>query len=76
MWKYNILGDNEGIVSYILYLDTIVAVPVLITTDLVALKRENHDPILIVKITEWRKFIENFGLCIEEDPSRVVKNNV
>ena len=48
----------------------------LFTVNLVALKRENYEPILIVKITEWRKFIEYFGLSIEAAPSKVGKNNV
>ena len=76
MWWYNILGDNEGIISHILLIDTIYVGSVLITTNLVALKRENNDPILIVKRTEWVKFIDYFGLSIEADPSRVGKNNV
>ena len=45
---------------------------VLITAKLVALKRENTEPILTLKGTEWRKFIDDFGLSIEADPSRVV----
>ena len=42
----------------------------------VALKRENNDPILIVKIIEWRKFIDYFGLSIQVDLSRVGKKNI
>ena len=49
---------------------------VLITDNLVSLKKENMDIILIVKIIEWRKLIDYFGLSIEANPSRVVKNNV
>ena len=62
MWWYNILGDNEVIISYILHLDRITAGYILLTADLVALKRENSEPILTVKIIEWRKFIDYFGL--------------
>ena len=39
------------------------------------MKRGNPEPILIVKRTEWRKFIDYFGLSIEVDPSKMVKNN-
>ena len=74
MWWYNIFGDDEGSISYILRLGTIAAGSVLITTNLVALKRENHEPILTVKRTEWRKFIDYSGLSIETNPSRVGKN--
>ena len=52
MWWYNILGDNEGIISHILQLDTITAGYNLIAVKLVALKRENSDPILIFKRAE------------------------
>ena len=54
MWWYNILGDNEGSISHILRLDTITSGYILITSNLVALKRGNSDPILIVKRTEWQ----------------------
>ena len=55
MWWYNILGDNKVRISNILRLDTITAGSSLLTAKLVALKRENYEPILIVKRTEWRK---------------------
>ena len=76
MWWYNTLGDNEGSISYILCLDTIYAGYVLLTDKLISLKMENPDPILTVKRTEWRKFIDYFGLSINADPSRVGKKNV
>ena len=50
MWWYNILGDNEGGISHILQLDHITAVSILLAVRLVALKRKNYEPILIVKI--------------------------
>ena len=75
LW-YNILGDKEGSLSHILRFDTITEGSDIITANLVALKRENYEPILIVKRTEWRKFIDYFGISIEADPSRVVKKNV
>ena len=76
MWWYNIIGENKGSVSHILQLDPITLGSVLLTYKLVALKRENHEPILTVKITEWRKSIDYFGQSIESDPSRVGKMNL
>ena len=76
MWWYNILGDNKVRISHLLWIDAMTTGSILITTNLVALKRKNYDPVLIVKITEWRKFIDYYGLIIEADPSRVVKKNV
>ena len=76
MWWYNIIGDNEGSISHPLRLDSISAGSILLTDNLVALKRENSEPILTVKRTEWRKFVDCFGLSIEAGPSKVVKNNV
>ena len=73
MCWYNILGDNKGSISHILWLDPITAGSILLTVKLVALKRENYEPILTVKRTEWRKFIDYFGLSIEGEPSRVKK---
>ena len=73
MWWYNILGYNEGSISHILRLDPITIGSILLTANLVALKRGNYDPILIVKRTEWRKFIDYFGQSIEADPSKVGK---
>ena len=75
MWLYNIFWDNERIISHILRIDTITEGSILLTADLIALKRENCEPILIVNRTEWRKFIDYFGLSIEADPSRVGKNH-
>ena len=77
MWWYNnILGYNKGSISDILRPDTITQGYVLITINPVALTKENHEPILTVKITAWRKFVDYFGLSIEADPSKVVRKNV
>ena len=76
MWWYNIHGDNEGSISYLLRLDPITARSILLTVKLVVLKREIYDPILIVKRTEWRKFINYFGQSIEADPSKVSKKEI
>ena len=70
------LRDNEGSISNILRLDTITPGSFLITTIIVALKEENSDPVLTVKRTEWRKFIDYFCQSIEADPSRVGKRGV
>ena len=40
------------------------------------LKRENPEPILSVKIIEWRRFIDYFGLSSEAEPSKVGKNPI
>ena len=48
----------------------------LLTYKLVALKIKNPDPILTVKITEWRKFIDYFGISIEADPYGVKKKRI
>ena len=69
MWWYNILGDNEGSISHLLRIDYITAGSILLTAKLVSLKRRNSDPIFTVKRTEWRKFIDYFGLSIEANPS-------
>ena len=76
MWCYNILGDNNGSISHLLQLDPITPQSVLLTSNLVAQKRENAEPILTAKRIEWRKFIDYFGPSIEADPSRVGKKNV
>ena len=49
---------------------------ILLSDILVALKRESSEHILIVKIIEWRKFIDYFGLSTEAKPSRVGKKNI
>ena len=59
MGWYNIVGDNKGGISHILQLDPINAAYVLITDNRFALKQENHEPILTVKIISWRKFIDD-----------------
>ena len=76
MCWYNILGDSKGNISHILRFDPITAGSILLYVKLVALKRENYDLILVVKITEWSKFIDYFGLSIESEPSKVGKKNV
>ena len=76
MWWYNILGDNEVIISHILRLDHITVGSILLTDNLVVLKRGNDEPILIVKRTEWKKFIDYFGLIIEANLCRVGKKNI
>ena len=76
MWWYNILGDNNGSISHISQLDPFTTGYFLVDDNIVALKRENYDPILTVKIIEWRKFIDHFGLNFEANPSRVGKKNV
>ena len=52
MWYCNILGDNNGGISHLLQLITITAESLLITYNAVALKRENLEPILTLKIIE------------------------
>ena len=52
VWWYNIIGDNKGSITHILRLDTITEGSILLTANLVALKRENDVPILTVKRTE------------------------
>ena len=52
MWCYNILGDNKGSISHCLQLDNITAGSVLLSSNLVALRRENPDPVLAIKIIE------------------------
>ena len=73
---YNISGENKGSISHLLQLDTITEGYFLITSNLLFFKRENPEPILIMKRIEWRKFIDYFGLSIETDPTRVDKKNV
>ena len=76
MWCYNIIGDNKGSISHLLQLDTITAGYTLLTTNIVAPKREHHEHILILKIIEWRKFFYYFGLIIDADPPRAGKKNI
>ena len=76
MWCHNILRYKKGITPHILQLDTITSGYVLLTANLVVMKKVNTDPILIVKIIEWWKFIDYFGLSIEAGPSKVVKKKV
>ena len=52
MWWYNIIGDNRGRISHLLQLDLINPGSILITAKPVALKRENTEPTLTVKIIE------------------------
>ena len=76
MWCYNILWYNKESISHILRLNNVTVGSILITVKLVALKRENPEPILTVKINVWRKFIYCFGLIIEANPSRVGNQNI
>ena len=76
MWCYNILGDNRGRISHLLWFHLITAGSVLLTSYSVFLKMENPEPILRVKSFEWRKSVDCFGLNIKANPSRVVKKNV
>ena len=76
MCWYNILGDNKVSISHILWIDPITAGSVLLTTNLVELKRIVFEPILTVKRTERRKLVDHFGLYIEANPSRLDKNNI
>ena len=76
MWWYNLLGDNEGSISYLLRIDPINLGSILFTANIIATKRGNSEPILTVKITEWRKFIDYFGLNIDTNPSKVGKKSV
>ena len=71
MWWCNILKDNEGIISYLLWFDTITEGSFLLTYNIVFPKRENPEPVLTVKTIEWGKIIDFFGLNIEANPSRV-----
>ena len=75
MWWYNILGYNKGRISYISRFYLITTGFILLTDNLVALKRENSELILIMKIIEQRKLIEYFGLSIESKIYKVVKSN-
>ena len=68
--------DNEGRISDILRLYPINAGYILFTADLVTLKRGNSEPILMVRINEWRKLIDYFSISIVADPSRMSKNNM
>ena len=72
MWWYDILRYNKGSILHLLQIDTITAGYILVTADLVALKG-NYEPILKVKRTEWRKFIDYIYLSIESNLSRVRK---
>ena len=60
MWWHNIFWDNKGSISHILQPDPNSPGSVLLTDKLVAMKRENPNPILTVKRTERRKFIDSF----------------
>ena len=75
MWWYNILRGNEGSISHLLRIYPITEGSISLSAALVALKRGNPEPILIVKITEWMKLIDYFGLSIDTDLSKVGKLN-
>ena len=55
----------SGSISHLLQLDPINQGSVLLNSTLFALKRENPDPILTVKIIEWRKFIDHFPFSVQ-----------
>ena len=76
MWRFNILGDNGGSISYNLRIEPIVARFILLNVKKIALKREIAETIVTHKTIVWNKFIDYFGLSIEANPSRVGKNNV
>ena len=44
MWLYNILGYNEGIISYLLWFDTITEGCFLLTSNIIFLKRDIQSP--------------------------------
>ena len=64
------------IIQHLLRLDPITAGYILLTDNLVALKRNNSDPILIMKRTEQRKFIDYIGLSIDANLFRLGKRNI
>ena len=76
LWCYNILGDNKGSISHLLKLDYITSGSDLLTYNLVVLKGEIYETIIIVKRTELRKFIDYFGLSIDTNPYNVEKLNI
>ena len=76
MWCYNIHGGMKVSISYISCFDTVTEGCFLLNSKIVVLRRENPKSILTVKIMEWRQFIDDFGLNIEADPSRVGKMKV
>ena len=76
MWWYNILRGDQGSTSHILWLYPITVGSILITVKIVAMKREIFYPILSLKITEWRKFVDCFGQSIEADPSKAGKKRI
>ena len=76
MWWHNILGDNKGIISHLLWLDPITTGYILLNVKLVALKRGNYEPILAVKTTDWRKCVDYFVQRIDAGPSRVGQKNI
>ena len=65
-----------GNISHILRLGTIASGGDIINVNLIYLKREDPKSISTVKRMEWRQFIDDFGLNIEADPSRVGKMKV
>ena len=56
------MGIPGGSISHILQPDNITAGSILLADNLVALKRDNPYPILALKRTEWREFIDYFVL--------------
>ena len=74
MWWYNILKDNEGSISHLYGL--VLLLLCFTRCQPHFSERENPDPILTVKIIEWRKFVDYSGVSIKADPSRVDKKNI
>ena len=73
---YIIIGDKVESIYLILRIDAIDVGSILLTAKIVVLKRENTEPILAVKRTKWRKFIDDLGQIIEANPSRVGKKHI
>ena len=72
----NILGYYKGRISHLLRIDLITEGSILLTANLVALKRKNPETILTVKRTKWKKLIYFSGRIIEAEPSRVGKKKI
>ena len=53
IWCYNILGNNKGSISCILWIDHISAGSILLTIKLVAPERENTESIVNIKSCYW-----------------------
>ena len=76
MWWYNVLAVNKVSILHLLWFARNTAVSILLTSKIVALRRENSDPILTVKRTEWRKSLEYFGQRIKSNLFMVGKKKI